>query len=374
MQNDNELIESRFREVLESMPDGIVMVNQIGHIVFVNAQAGKLFGYDPKELCGKPVELLLPAKFRGAHIGQRSRYHGQPRPRALDSGLDLFGQRKDGSEFPVEIALSPLQVEDAVFVISVIRDIGERKRFEKELQEKNTELANLNQAKDRFLASMSHELRTPLNAIIGFTGILLMKLPGPLTPDQDKQLRTVQASGKHLLALIDDLLDVARVGAGKVDLHFESFDCKALIDDVAASLRPQAESKGLELSVDAPGGEITVRSDRRALSQIVINLANNAIKFTERGRVRITVDKRPAEGKHVVEVGVHDTGVGIKPADQAKLFKAFTRVNMTNPKAPEGTGLGLHLSQKLAELLGGAITLKSEYGRGSTFTLILPER
>jgi protein-histidine pros-kinase len=227
-------------------------------------------------------------------------------------------------------------------------------------------------AKDRFLASMSHELRTPLNAIIGFTGTLLLKLPGPLNPDQEKQLRTVQTGAKHLLSLINDLLDVAKIESGKVELSLVPIDCKEVIDEVAASLRPQAEAKGLEFTVTAPQ-ELTVRTDRRALSQIVINLANNAIKFTERGSVRLRAERREKNGSRTLEISVEDTGAGIRPEDQAKLFAAFSQVEKAR-QDQEGTGLGLHLSQKLAEALGGRIELESEYGRGSTFTLVLQEK
>jgi PAS domain S-box-containing protein len=188
---DAKLMEARFRDLLESTPDGIVMANPTGHIVIANSQAERLFGYEPGELRGRSVDALLPARYREAHVGHRSSYFLQPRKRAMGSGLDLAGLRKDGSEFPIEISLSPLRTEESAFVMSAIRDISERKRFEKALQEKNQELANANQAKDRFLAGMSHELRTPLNAIIGFTGTLLMKMPGPLNDEQQRQLRTV---------------------------------------------------------------------------------------------------------------------------------------------------------------------------------------
>ncbi len=370
---DARLMEARFRDLLESTPDGIVMANPTGHIVIANSQAEKLFGYAAGELLGKSVDLLLPERYRKAHVGHRSNYLFQPHKRAMGSGLDLAGRRKDGTEFPIEISLSPLHTEESAFVMSAIRDISERKNFEKTLQEKNLELAKANQAKDRFLAGMSHELRTPLNAIIGFTGTLLMKLPGPLTVDQDKQLRTVQGSARHLLALINDLLDVAKIEAGKVELQLERIDCRTVLEDVAATLRPQAELKGLVFELATPTVECGLLTDRRALSQIVINLTSNAIKFTPAGRVRICLTQTPSAAGNVrTDIAVEDTGEGIAPADHGKLFGAFSRIGQRSGLQSEGTGLGLHLSLKLAKLLGGDIVVDSAPGRGSRFMLTLP--
>ena len=372
---DAELVEARYREVLDAMPDGIVMINATGCIVFSNVQADRMFGYADGELRGLPIERLLPARLRSGHVAHRTNYFSQPRTRAMGSGIELFGLRADGSEFPVEVSLSPLQTEGRVLVLSAIRDITERRLFERALREKNEALANANAAKDRFLASMSHELRTPLNAIIGFTGTLLMKLPGPLNDVQERQLRTVQGSGQHLLALINDLLDIAKIEAGKFDLVPEPVDCGAIVEEIAVALRIQAEGKGLKLAVALPGSPLIVDTDRRALSQIVINLLQNAIKFTEAGGVGVEVLRIPREGATPgrVEIRVSDTGSGIRAEDLDRLFAAFSRIVPRAGRAPEGTGLGLHLSQKLAERLGGAITVRSTHGEGSCFTLTLPE-
>ena len=254
-----------------------------------------------------------------------------------------------------------------MLVSSSIRDITERKRFERALQEKNDELERASRAKDRFLASMSHELRTPLNAIIGFTGTLLMKLPGPLTADQDRQLRTVQGSARHLLSLINDLLDLAKIESGKVEVRLEPVVCQEVMAEVGATLRPLAEAKGLSFEVDVPEEALIVRSDRRLLSQILINLAGNAIKFTESGGVRLWL-RRQDRG---VEIRVEDTGRGIREEDRQRLFEAFAQVENPSAHPSDGTGLGLHLSQRLAGLLHGDIRFESEFGKGSTFTLAL---
>ena len=369
---DAKLIEAKFRDLLESTPDAIIIANLTGRIVLANGHAEKLFGYQRKELLGKPVEILLPKKFHGSHVGHRAQYFSQPRTRAMGAGLELYGLHKSGTEFPVEISLSPLETEQGTLVSSAIRDITERKRFEQTLQEKNVELENANLAKNRFLATMSHELRTPLNAIIGFTGTLLMKLPGPLTVDQEKQLRTIQTSGNHLLSLINDLLDLAKIESGKVQLKVEPVACAGVLEEVGTALRPLAEMKELTLKVVLPEDGIAVVADRRALSQILLNLVNNAIKFTEKGMVQLEVREQRSNGKRTTEFWVADTGMGIRQEDQARLFQAFSRIGTENARRTEGTGLGLHLSQRLAELLGGRITLESEYGKGSQFKLILP--
>ncbi|MGK5050904.1 hybrid sensor histidine kinase/response regulator [Janthinobacterium sp. RB2P8] len=251
---------------------------------------------------------------------------------------------------------------------------AELETINREIALKNLELAEASRMKSAFIANMSHELRTPLNAIIGFTGALLMKLPGPLTSDQDKQLNTIRASARHLLSLINDILDVAKIEAGKLTLSIEPVHCQELMADVADTLRPLAQQKGLALEMalgEAGQPPAIIDTDRRALTQILINLLNNAIKFTEQGTVRISLSQREEDGVLVTEMSIADSGAGIREEDQAKLFQAFSQLDSTSTRHVEGAGLGLYLCQNLANAIGGALFFNSDYGSGSTFTLAL---
>jgi signal transduction histidine kinase len=255
---------------------------------------------------------------------------------------------------------------------SSLRRIAERRQLVL-AKAKNIELENANKAKDRFLASMSHELRTPLNAIIGFTGTLLMRLPGPLNTVQEKQLRTIQTSSRHLLSLINDMLDLAKIESGKVVLKLEPVLCRSVLDEVAAALRPLAQTKGLEFRIMPFPLDLTLHTDRRAYTQILLNLTSNAIKFTEKGSITLEVDQYRMNESVLTKLSVVDTGIGMQPPDQAKLFQAFEQAEDSGARRHEGSGLGLHLSQKLAHLLGGHIDFTSQHGKGSTFSLVLEE-
>jgi two-component system, sensor histidine kinase and response regulator len=248
---------------------------------------------------------------------------------------------------------------------------GELETINREIALKNLELAEASRMKSAFIANMSHELRTPLNAIIGFTGALLMKLPGPLTPDQDKQLNTIRSSARHLLSLINDILDVAKIESGKVTLMLERVQCQDLLQETSDTLRPLAAAKGLALQLELPPEPVVIDSDRRALTQIIINLVNNAIKFTESGSIRVALSQRMENNVLLTEFAVSDTGAGIRKEDQSKLFQAFSQLDSTSTRHAEGAGLGLYLCQNLANLLGGTLGFTSEFGRGSTFLLAL---
>jgi protein-histidine pros-kinase len=218
---------------------------------------------------------------------------------------------------------------------------------------------------------MSHELRTPLNAVLGFTGTILMGLSGPLTPDQRKQLETVQSNGKHLLSIINDMLDLAKIESGNVELEFETVNCGEVLEEIVTALRPRADEKGIALELIVPDDDLTVQTDRRSLSQILINLTNNAIKFTQDGSVRVEVESR--ENGSVTRFRVVDTGMGIKEEDRETLFAAFEQVESSATRRFEGTGLGLYISQRLAELIDAKIAFESDFGTGSIFMLELRE-
>lgn len=346
-------------EILDATPDSLVVFNAQKKIIHINTQAERLFGYAREELLEQTLEKLMPERYRNSHG-------------LLQNGFDLYGLKKDGLEFPIEISFSPTITDIGELTLAAVRDVTDRKRFEQALQEKNIELEKASLAKDSFLASMSHELRTPLNTIIGFTGTMLMRLPGPITPDQEKQLNIVRSSANHLLSLINDLLDLTTIESGKVELNFEEMICQDVLKEIADVFELQAQNKGLYFTVKLPKEEIIIKTDKRALSQIIINLINNAIKFTDEGGVFLELHECEQMGSYWIKIDVFDTGMGIKTEDQGKLFNAFERV-YNKKQHVEGTGLGLHLSQKLANILGGDITFESEFGKGSHFTLMIPK-
>jgi len=366
--------QARLAGILDTADDAIISLDKSQRITLFNQGAEKILGYSSAEILGKPLDLILPERFTDVHRGHIAEFgKSAETARKMGERRDIYGRRKDGSEFPAEASISKLQLEGETTFTVILREITERKRIEQALQEKNVELENAVLVKERFLSSMSHELRTPLNAIIGFTGTLLMKLPGPLNADQIRQLQTIQTSARHLLSLIGDLLDLAKIESGKVEIDFEPVACEQVIDEMVTALGPLAETKGLSFEVHVPTESVVVMTDRRALMRILVNLASNAIKFTEEGGVRIDLERVRDNGRAFTRISVGDTGIGILPEDQKMVFEAFTHVEAMGARRYEGSGLGLHLSRMLAALLGGSISLQSESGVGSKFILNLEE-
>jgi protein-histidine pros-kinase len=360
---DSKLVDARYRDLLESTPDAIVIINNLGRIVLINSRAGAVFGYSRAELLGKPLDILIPERYRGGHVDSRLNYFAQPRTRSMGAPIELYCLRKNGEEFPVEISLSPLEIEEGMLGISAIRDITERKLFERSLQDAN-------RMKSEFLAAMSHELRTPLNGIIGFTEFLADEKPGPLNAKQKEYLLDVYNSALHLLQLINDVLDLAKIEAGKIDLNPETFPLGKAIGEVCAVINGIAQKKGIIVSPAVPPQLGSVTLDQQKLKQICYNLLSNAVKFTDPGGA-VDIGAEMLDGDRF-RIWVTDTGIGIKHEDLKRLFRDFEQLETGASRRFEGSGLGLALTRKLVEIQGGTITVESEYGAGSTFAVTLP--
>ena len=353
--------------IFGSATSGIVLVkNRV--IVQCNHKMDELFGYAPGEMLGQTTHVWYADEATYQAIGQET-------SACLANGTTFCREqqlvRKDGSLFWGRMTAQAVDKTcPARGLVGMIDDISAERAYEKSLQHALERAEESDRLKSAFLATMSHELRTPLNSIIGFTGILLQELAGPLNAEQSKQLGMVQNSSRHLLALINDVLDISKIEAGQMQVREEPFDLQASIVKVAGIIRPQAEKKGLSLNMQlAPeiGGWM---SDARRVEQVLLNLLNNAVKFTEHGAVTLTAEI--AEG--TLRISVADTGIGIKPEDLSQLFQPFRQIDSGLSRQHEGTGLGLAICRRLAQLLGGEIHAASDWGKGSVFTLILPAK
>ena len=363
-------MEGRYRGLLEAAPDAMVVVNQAGEIILLNVQAEKQFGYRRDELVGQKVKNIIPEGFAERLIADGLRSAADALAQQIGTGIELSGRRKDASEFPIEIMLSPLESPEGILVTAAIRDITDRKRFESALQEKNTEMERANQAKDRFLASMSHELRTPLNGIIGFAEFLSDGKPGAINVKQHEYLGDILASGRHLLELINDVLDMVKVQSGKLKLLNEPFELLAATEEVFAVVTPLAQNKQIDMTMAIAPGLGTVVLDQQRFRQIVYNLLSNALKFTDDGgQVRIEAATLDTDR---FRLSIRDSGIGIAPEDMPRLFTEFEQLETGTSRRFGGTGLGLALTREIVEAMGGTISVESKIGKGSTFTVILP--
>jgi PAS domain S-box-containing protein len=360
--------EQYFRSVLERAPDGLLVVDADGTISMANAQCERLFGYGRDELIGNKVEMLVPDEIRAQHPDLRASFHTAPTTRAMGAKAELHARRKDGSLLPVDIGLSPLPGRDGadIQVAVSIRDITERKQAEVELKAAKLKAEDATRMKSMFLANMSHEIRTPMNAIIGLSHLALKTA---LSAKQRDYISKVHNAGTSLLAIINDILDFSKIEAGKLDIETTEFRLDDVISSVTTVTGQKATDKGLELLAHvAPGIPQSLIGDPLRLGQVLTNLVNNAVKFTERGEICVDAEMLQHTGeKCQLKFSVRDTGIGMSREQAAKLFQPFTQADMSTTRKYGGTGLGLTVSRRLVELMGGQIWLDSEPGVGTTF-------
>jgi two-component system, sensor histidine kinase len=351
------------RRVLDSAPDALIIINSAGDIVFANNQVKTLFGYEPAELLGEKVEILLPERFRTRHIGHRVGYTHNQRVRPMGSGLDLFARRRDGSEFPVEISLSPAEDADQTLAVAAIRDITDRREIQNALREAREVADRANRAKSRFLATASHDLRQPLQALSLLNGTLRRVVNDETVADAlVQQEQAISAMSR----LLNALLDISKLESGAIKPEISDFKVAGLFEEMRAEFAALAVNKGLNLEVEICGDR--VHSDQALVGQVVRNLVANAIKYTKHGRVRL----RCAQDGDLVKLQVIDTGVGIPAAELARIYDDFYQIGVSANTSRDGYGLGLSIVWRIVVLLGLKIDVQSEIGQGTIFTLVLP--
>jgi PAS domain S-box-containing protein len=353
--------EERFSTFLEAAPDAVVIIDQSGRIVRVNGQTEKMFGYDRDELLGQEVEMLMPERHRGGHRGQRSDFMAHPSTRPMGPAMDLWGVRKDGSEFPVEISLSPIPDREGILVASIVRDVTLRRQMEQELR-------NADRMKDEFLATLGHELRNPLAPICN--AVEYLGIAGLKESDMRTAIDVIRRQVTVMVRLVDDLLNVSRISRDKLEIRKELVDLTAVVESAVESSRPLIQQCGHQLTVSLPRQPVLLDADPIRLAQIYVNLLNNAAKYTNRGgHIWLTAER---QGSDAV-VSVRDNGIGI-PADMlSRIFDMFTQLNHPKHQSQGGLGIGLTLVRRLVEMHNGSIEARSSGpDAGSEFVVRLP--
>lgn len=385
-QTDRDMAEKEITflaHAFKSINENVTITDIDDNIIFVNHSLLATYGYSKDELIGKNINILRSSRNPQELIRKIQ-------PSTLKGGWqgELLNKRKDGSEFPISLRTTIIfdKANQPTALVGVSSDITKRKKEEHELMLHRDHLEELvkqrtleleiekenaqsaDRLKSAFLATMSHELRTPLNSIIGFSGILMQERPGPLNPEQKKQLGMVQTSARHLLSLINDVLDISKIEAGQLKINLGLFNIPEVIFKAVETNKTMAEKKNIPINVFISQDVNEIMSDKLRVQQILINLVNNAVKFTEVGAVGIECHKN----SDFIIIKVKDSGIGIEKEQIERLFKPFTQVDTGLTRKHEGTGLGLSICKKLLDMLKGTIEIESEFGSGSVFTVKLP--
>ncbi len=388
--------ESQFAETFDFVPDGLLIVDESGHIVRANAPVEDMFGYGRGELIGQPLEILLPEDKRAGHTILRAEFFAHPsrRPMGVRNG-EFFGHARDGRVFPVEVGLAPLEAEGGTVVIADIRDVSdrveaaralestnqelvrERGELARRVSERTAELAAANemlrqemQAKQDFLATMSHEIRTPLTGLLGMLELISFST---LSDEQRHELVIARESGKSLARIIDDVLDISKIEAGRLQLSLQPENLRQVVESVRNAHLSVASAKGISLtSFLDPRARPVLMLDGMRVKQVLQNFVSNAIKFTAEGYVEIRAEIiAQTDDSDTVRLTVRDTGVGLAPEAQTWLFARYTQADSGVARRYGGTGLGLSICKKLVELMGGEIAVESNLGEGSSFSVTL---
>src|SRR5688572_9914207 len=351
------------RSVLDSAPDAMVIVDASGAISYANRQVTALFGYEPEELSGRAIECLVPEQFRRSHVGHRQRFGAVPQTRPMGVGRDLSALRKDGSQFPVEISLSPIVGLQGPLVVAAIRDISDRRAIQVELghARENAERANL--AKSRFVAAASHDLRQPVQTLALLNGAMKrMAADHDLAEAISQQEQAINSMSR----LLDALLDISKLESGAIEANLVDFKVADLLEELRSEFSGSASNKGLQFVLEPCSG--SVFSDATLIAQAVRNIVSNAIKYTHKGQVILRCFQRGA----TMHLEVIDTGVGIPANELARICDDFYQVGVSANLTRDGYGLGLGIVSRIAAFLGMHLEIRSEVGKGSVFSLDMP--
>jgi len=348
------LAEEMFRLAVEACPSGMLMTDSSGKMVMVNTEIERQFGYRREELVGQPVEILVPQRLQSEHTRHRNRYTSMPETRPMGEARDLFGRRKDGSEFPVEVGLNPIRAGDQLLVLGVIVDISQRKKME--------------QLKDEFVSTVSHELRTPLTSISGSLGLLVGQ--SDKLPDTTARLLAIaHKNSQRLVRLINDILDIEKIESGRVVFNFIRVGLRQLAEQAIEDNRGFAESYGIPVRLDPASVDVDVSADPDRLVQVITNLLSNAIKFSPSGgEVLIGVEMNANDARIIVR----DHGCGIPEEFKPHIFEKFAQADATNSRRKGGTGLGLSIAWQIVERLRGKIGFEDAPDGGTVFYVDLP--